>query len=53
MGIISVAIRSGICIGAVKYTVDHGVWGDAEKAIAFKNCCQKVSWKFGGIQEWK
>lgn len=44
MGIVSVAIRSGICIYAVKYTVDEGVWGDAGKAIDFKNnTCKAVN----------
>lgn len=44
MGIISVAIRSGICIGAVKWTVDEGVWGDATKAIDFKQrACNAVN----------
>lgn len=44
MGILSIAIRSGICIYAVKYTKDQGVWGDAEKAIAFKNqTCEAVN----------
>jgi len=44
MGVISIAVRSGICIYAVKYTKDQGVWGDAEKAIAFKNrTCEAVS----------
>lgn len=44
MGIISVAVRSGICIYAVKYTMDEGVWGSAEKAIAFKKkTCEAVN----------
>lgn len=44
MGIISIAVRSGICFYAVKYTVDKGVWGDADKAIAFKNnTCKDVN----------
>lgn len=44
MGIISIAIRSGICVYAVKYTVDQGAWGDAEKAINFKNnTCKAVN----------
>lgn len=44
MGIISLAVRGGICIYAVKYTKDQGVWGDAEKAIAFKNrTCEAVN----------
>lgn len=44
MGIISIAIRSGICVYAVKYTVDQGAWGDAEKAITFKNnTCKAVN----------
>lgn len=44
MGLISVAVRSGICIYAVKYSVDQGVWGDADKAIAFKNqACKAVN----------
>lgn len=49
MGIVSIAVRSGICIYAIKYTVDSGVWGDAEKAIKFKektfktiNSCEHV-----------
>jgi hypothetical protein len=45
MGVLSVAIRSGICIYAVKYTVDRGVWGDAEKTIAFKNDTCKLGKK--------
>lgn len=44
MGIISIAIRSGICVYAVKYTVDQGAWGDADKAITFKNnTCKAVN----------
>lgn len=44
MGLMSFAVRSGICVLAVKYTVDQGVWGDAEKAIAFKNqTCKTVN----------
>lgn len=44
MGIISVAIRSGICIGAVKWTADQGVWGDANRAIDFKQrTCEAVN----------
>lgn len=44
MGLISIAVRSGICIYAVKYSVDQGVWGDADKAIAFKNqTCKAVN----------
>jgi len=44
MGIVSLAIRSGVCIYAVKYTVDQGVWSDAEKAIAFKNrTCEAIN----------
>lgn len=44
MGIISVAIRSGICVYAVKYTVDQGAWAEADKAIKFKNdTCKLVN----------
>lgn len=44
MGLISVAIRSGLCVGAVKWTVDQGVWGDAGKAIEFKErTCKAVN----------
>ena len=44
MGLISVAVRSGICIYAVKYTKDQGAWGDAEKAIEFKKrTCEAVN----------
>lgn len=44
MGIISIAVRSGICIYAVKYTTDRGSWGSAEKAIQFKNeTCKAVN----------
>lgn len=44
MGLISVAVRSGICIYAVKHTVDRGVWGDADNAIKFKNeTCKAVN----------
>lgn len=44
MGVISIAIRSGICIYATKYTVDQGAWADAEKAIKFKeNTCKIVN----------
>lgn len=44
MGIISFAIRGGICVGAVKWTADQGVWGDASKAIEFKQrTCEAVN----------
>jgi hypothetical protein len=44
MGIISVAVRSGVCIYAVKYTIDEGAWGEAEKAIKFQNqTCKLVN----------
>lgn len=44
MGIISVALRSGVCIYAIKYTVDEGVWGDADKAIQFKDkTCKTIN----------
>lgn len=44
MGILSVAIRSGICAYAVKYTVDQGAWQEADKAIQFKNeTCKLVN----------
>lgn len=44
MGIISIAVRSGICVYAVKYTCDQGVWGDADKAIKFKQeTCKAVN----------
>lgn len=42
MGIISIAVRSGICVYAVKYTVDQGAWADADKAIEFKNKTCKI-----------
>jgi hypothetical protein len=44
MGIISVAVRSGICIYAVKYTYDEGAWSDADSAIKFKNqTCKMIN----------
>lgn len=44
MGLVSFAIRGGICIYAVKYTVDKGAWGHAEEAIAFKNAmCKSIN----------
>lgn len=44
MGIVSVAVRTGICGYAVKYTVDQGAWGDADKAINFKNeTCKTIN----------
>lgn len=44
MGLISFAIRGGICAYAVKFTIDGGAWGDANKAIAFKNAtCEAVN----------
>lgn len=44
MGLISVAVRSGICVYAVKYSVDQGAWGPADKAIKFKEqTCKAVN----------
>lgn len=44
MGILSVAIRSGLAIYAVKYTIDEGAWAEPDKAIAFKNkVCEGVN----------
>jgi hypothetical protein len=44
MGILSIALRSGICVYAVKYTVDHGAWKEADKAIKFKEeTCKLVN----------
>lgn len=44
MGIISIAVRSGICIYAVKYTVDQGAWGNSENAIKFKEqTCKAIN----------
>lgn len=37
MGLIKVAVKTGITVYAVKYTIDEGVWGSAEDAIKFKN----------------
>lgn len=37
MGLIRVAVKTGICVYAVKYTVDEGAWSSAEDAIKFKN----------------
>ncbi|CAO1400179.1 unnamed protein product [Diamesa hyperborea] len=42
--IVRVAIKSGLCYAAVKYTVDEGVWGPADKTVAFKNkMCKTVN----------
>lgn len=44
MGLVSFAVRGGICAYAVKFTVDKGAWGEAEEAIAFKNAtCKAVN----------
>jgi hypothetical protein len=44
MGIIKFALKSGICIYAVKYTVDEGAWSSSEDALKFKeNCCKAVN----------
>jgi hypothetical protein len=36
MGIIKIAVKSGICIYAVKYTIDGGAWAAPEDAIKFR-----------------
>jgi hypothetical protein len=44
MGIISVAVRGGICYYAVNYTVQNGAWGEHAQALAFKNnTCKQVN----------
>jgi hypothetical protein len=37
MGLIKVAVKTGICFYAVKYTIDEGAWSSAEDAIKFKS----------------
>lgn len=44
MGIVKVAIKSGIIIYAVKYTIDEGVWSSAEDALKFKSkTCKAIN----------
>lgn len=44
MGLIKFAIKSGVCIYAVKYTVDEGAWSSSENAIKFKEkCCNAIN----------
>jgi hypothetical protein len=44
MGIIKFAVKSGICIYAIKYTVDEGAWSSSDDAIKFKeNCCNAIN----------
>lgn len=37
MGLIKIAVKTGITVYAIKYTIDEGVWSSAEDAIKFKN----------------
>lgn len=43
MGLIKVAVKTGICFYAVKYTIDEGAWSTAEDAIKFKEkTCKSI-----------
>lgn len=42
MGLVTFAVRCGICAYAVKFTVDKGAWGEPKEAIAFQNAMCKV-----------
>lgn len=43
MGIIKFAVKSGICVYAIKYTVDGEAWSTADNAIKFKeNICKTI-----------
>lgn len=44
MGLIKVAVKTGITFYAVKYTIDGGAWSSAEDAIKFKaNICKSIT----------
>lgn len=44
MGLIKIALKTGITVYAVKYTIDEGVWSSAEDAIKFKNkMCKSIN----------
>lgn len=44
MGLIKVALKTGICVYAVKYTYDEGAWSSADDAIKFKEkMCNSIN----------
>lgn len=44
MGLIKVALKTGIIVYAVKYTYDEGAWSSADQALKFKaKMCNSIS----------